>query len=158
MSMRQDGLGADGTEISGRRVLFHLFGPVGFSGWGTTTLRLDGGWLVEESTGWFGRKKRVLPLAGVEGFQFVTRGNRLLLVLGILLTPVFGIGLLLLGAWFFIRYRFFTIRHQHGSLSLRQWGDLPAYEEFLARLMRLTRQFQRKKRCEAIRHSQHHAI
>lgn len=123
-------------EISGRRVLFHLFGPVGFSGWGTTTLRVEGAWLVEESTSLLGQKKRVLPLAGVEGFQVVTRGSRALLVFGVLLAPVFGIGLLLLVAWFFIRLRFFTIRHERGSLSLRQWGDLPAYEEFLGRLMR----------------------
>lgn len=122
-------------EISGRRVLFHLFGPVGIAWWGTTTLRVDGCWLVEETTSLFGQKKRVLPLAGVEGFQMVTRGNRILLLLGILLTPLFGIGLLLLGPWFFIRYRFFTIRHQRGWLSLRQWGDLLVYEEFLVRLM-----------------------
>jgi hypothetical protein len=122
-------------EIAGRRVLLHLFGPTGLSLGGTTVVRVDGSWLVEETTGPFVHSKRVLPLAEVQSFQSVTRGNRLLALFGVILTPVFGLGLLLLVAWFFVRLRFFTIRHKQGLISLRKFGDLPVYEEFLRNLM-----------------------
>lgn len=57
-------------EISGRRVLFHLFGPVGFSGWGTTTLRVEGAWLVEESTSLLGQKNGCCRLRVWRAFRW----------------------------------------------------------------------------------------
>ena len=50
-------------------------------------------------------------------------------------TPVFGLGLILLVAWFFVRLRFVTIRHKQALVSLRKYGDLQVYEEFLRNLM-----------------------
>ncbi len=122
-------------EITGRRVLLHLFGPTGLSLGGTTVVRVDGPWLVEETTGPFVQRKRVLPLSEIQSFQSVTRGNRLLALFGVIFTPVFGLGLILLVAWFFVRLRFFTIRHKQALVSLRKYGDLQVYEEFLRNLM-----------------------
>lgn len=125
-------------EIAGRRVLVHLFGPTGLSLWGTTVVRVEGPWLVEETKGPFGHRKRVLPLSEMQSFHSVTRCNRMLAFFGVILTPVFGIGLIVLVAWFFVRLRFFTIRHKQGPVSLRKFGELPVYEDFLRILMERT--------------------
>ncbi len=96
-------------EVTGKPAFANL-GVVSPSMFGQTTFQLMETRIVEKTKRAIARRYCEVLLCEVDSAEIVEDGNPVLLVLGFLTVGLFGIGLLFIILYFFIKNRYFIIR------------------------------------------------
>lgn len=94
--------------IEGKRAIAK-FGTLTPSMFGATTLELHADRVVERSKGIVYARTCHLLATDIESAEVVAAGNPILLTLGILTLPLFGLGLLFIILYFFQKHKFLLI-------------------------------------------------
>ena len=118
------------ATISGRPATFRA-GTIEPSLFGSTTLQLKRTRLISDSKRIVHRTHSQILLSEIDSAEIVTSGNPIFLVLGVPLIALHGLGLLLLAAWFFLKYRFMVFRSGSNAHAVTTRGATEPYEQFL---------------------------
>ena len=117
-------------SVSGKPANANL-GAIVPASFGRTTLSLESDRVVEETRKPLVTRHTELRLKKVDSVEISTAPNPTLLVLGIVTIPVFGIGLLVLLVWIFVRVRFLAIRSGSNALVVCMQGPDDRYHDFM---------------------------
>lgn len=119
------------TSVTGRRAVGSFGGQVVPSMFGTTTLEIDGARLIETTRGVLSQRHAELLLAEVDSAEFRIQPNPALLGAGLVLLPLFGLGLLVLPFYFFIKYKFLIIHSGNNTTVVAITGDEVPFRDFM---------------------------
>ncbi|MBC8116679.1 MAG: hypothetical protein H7062_19975 [Candidatus Saccharimonas sp.] len=119
------------TSVTGRRAVASFGGQIVPSMFGTTTLEIDGARLIETTQSILSQRHAELLLTEVDSAEFRVTPNPALLGAGIALLPVFGLGLLVLPFYFFIKYKFLIIHSGSNTTVVAITGNESPYRDFM---------------------------
>ena len=119
------------TSVTGRRAVASFGGQIVPSMFGTTTLEIDGTRLIETTHGILSQRHAELLLTEVDSAEFRIQPNPALLGAGLALLPLFGIGLLVLPFYFFIKYKFLIIHSGSNTTVVAITGNEDPYRDFM---------------------------
>ena len=124
------------AEISGKRAHVALGGALLTGYFGRTTFSLLSDRLVVVSTAILQESRIEISVDSITACRLCARGSWLLLGMGLLLLPVFGIGLLFLLWYLLSRIRFLVVSSEGNTCALRFKGEDSSYQEFATMLVR----------------------
>ena len=119
------------TSVTGRRAVASFGGQIVPSMFGTTTLEIDGARLIETTHGILSQRHAELLLTEVDSAEFRIQPNPALLGAGLALLFMFGIGLLVLPFYFFIKYKFLIIHSGSNTTVVAITGDENPFRDFM---------------------------
>ena len=119
------------TSVTGRRAVASFGGQIVPSMFGTTTLEIDGARLIETTHGILSQRHAELVLTEVDSAEFRIQPNPALLGAGLALLFMFGIGLLVLPFYFFIKYKFLIIHSGSNTTVVAITGDENPFRGFM---------------------------
>ena len=117
--------------MTGRRAVASFGGQIVPSMFGTTTLELGGARLIETTQGILSQRHAELLLTEVDSAEFRIQPNPALLGAGLALLPLFGIGLLVLPFYFFIKYKFLIIHSGSNTTVVAITGNETPFRNFM---------------------------
>jgi hypothetical protein len=117
--------------ITGRPVTISWGGLIAPSWFGRTTLSIKGNRLTESTRKLVFERHCTLLLSDVESVEICSRGNAALLVLGILTCWIFGIGLIFVFLYFYVREQYLVIYSKNNKVALIMRGDDKPYRQFM---------------------------
>lgn len=118
-------------SVTGRRAVASFGGQIVPSMFGTTTLELDGARLIETTHGILSQRHAELLLTEVDSAEFRIQPNPALLGAGLALLFMFGIGLLVLPFYFFIKYKFLIIHSGSNTTVVAITGNEDPFRDFM---------------------------
>lgn len=118
-------------RVTGRRAVASFGGQVVPSMFGQTTLELEGGRLIETTQGVLSRRHAELLLTEVDSAEFRIQPNPALLGAGLALLPIFGLGLLVLPFYFFIKYKYLVIHSGNNATVVAITGSEHPFQDFM---------------------------
>ena len=119
------------TSVTGRRAVASFGGQIVPSMFGTTTLELGGARLIETTQGILSQRHAELLLTEVDSAEFRIQPNPALLGAGLALLPLFGIGLLVLPFYFFIKYKFLIVHSGSNTTVVAITGNEDPFRDFM---------------------------
>ena len=119
------------TSVTGRRAVASFGSQIVPSMFGTTTLEIDGARLIETTHGILSQRHAELLLTEVDSAEFRIQPNPALLGAGIALLPLFGIGLLVLPFYFFVKYKFLIIHSGSNTTVVAITGNEDPFRDFM---------------------------
>ncbi len=119
------------TSVTGRRAVASFGSQVVPSMFGTTTLEIVGSRLIETTHGILSQRHAELLLTEVDSAEFRITPNPALLGAGLALLPFFGIGLLVLPFYFFIKYKFLIIHSGSNATVVAITGNEEPFRDFM---------------------------
>jgi hypothetical protein len=119
--------GSAASVLWGGRVLV----PFGWGLFGSTRLELLPTRVVEDTKYFVSSKQNEIPLTEIDSVEFTTRGNQLMLWIGIPLIGACGIGLLVCLLYFVFRCRFLIIRSRATTQVIGVKGHPDPYLDFM---------------------------
>lgn len=122
-------------QVSGKRVQVMYGGGLVPQMFGKTTFTLYSDRLVEDSAGVVLKDHTQVPLNAINGVNICTHGNPILLFLGIFTLWFFGLGLIFLVLYFFIRKNFLVVISEGHIYALQRKGPDSKYNDFAETLM-----------------------
>lgn len=124
-------------QVSGKRVQVMYGGGLVPQMFGKTTFTLYPDRLVEDTTGVVLKDHTQVPLNAINGVNICTHGNPILLILGFATLWVFGLGLIFLILYYFIRKNFLVVISEGHIYALQRKGADGKYTDFAETLMDL---------------------
>lgn len=118
-------------SVTGRRAVASFGGQVVPSMFGKTTLELDGGRLIETTQGILSQRHAELLLTEVDSAELRIQPNPALLGAGLALLPLFGLGLLVLPFYFFIKYKYLVIHSNNNATVVAITGNEHPFQDFM---------------------------
>ena len=119
------------TSVTGRRAVASFGNQIVPSMFGTTTLEIDGARLIETTHGILSQRHAELLLTEVDSAEFRIQPNPALLGAGLALLFMFGIGLLVLPFYFFIKYKFLIIHSGSNTTVVAITGNEDPFRDFM---------------------------
>jgi len=128
------------ATISGKRAYTKL-GGLTPSMFGRTTLELHKDRVVEVTKGPIYARDCHVSIAEIDSAEVVTCGNQLYLIAGIVTLGFFGLGLLFLLLYFFMKHKFLVIHSASNALAVVIKGDPEPYHDFKKNAIKLTNHY-----------------
>jgi hypothetical protein len=123
------------AEVTGKPVVMVFTNTMTPSSYGRTRLSLYPTRVVEDTRYVVTERKSAIFLSDVLAVEYVAQGNPVFLVLGIPLILLFGLGIILIVLYFFLKYRFLVIRTAGYSQMVSIKGDVEPYLDFMAAVL-----------------------
>jgi VIT1/CCC1 family predicted Fe2+/Mn2+ transporter len=98
---------------------------------GTTTLEMVGGRLIEETRGIVSHRHAELLLSEVDSAELLVKPNPAVLGASIALTPFFGVGLLILPFYFIMKYKFLIFHSGSNATVVAIKGSEDPFHDFM---------------------------
>lgn len=127
MSHRSSG---SGRSVTGKRVIAQ-WGQIVPSMFGRTTLEIMDGCLVDNTQSLLTRRHLELLLSEIDSAEIRITPNAAFLGAGIVLLPLFGLGLLVLPFYFISKYKFLIFHSGSNTTALVISGKEDPYREFM---------------------------
>lgn len=124
------------TSVTGRRAVASFGGQIVPSMFGTTTLDIDCARLIETTHGILSQRHAELLLTEVDSAEFRIQPNPALLGAGIALLPLFGLGLLVLPFYFFVKYKFLIIHSGSNTTVVAITGNENPFRDFMDNVLK----------------------
>ena len=134
------------TSVTGRRAVASFGGQIVPSMFGTTTLDIDGMRLIETTHGILSQRHAELLLTEVDSAEFRIQPNPALLGAGIALLPLFGLGLLVLPFYFFVKYKFLIIHSGSNTTVVAITGNEDPFRDFMDNVLTAAETAKRRMR------------
>ncbi len=119
------------TQVTGKRAVASFGGQVVPAMFGKTTLEIEEGRLIETTQGVLSRRHAELLLCEVDSAEFRIQPNPALLGAGLALLPLFGLGLLVLPFYFFIKYKYLVIHSGNNATIVAVTGSEIPFQDFM---------------------------
>lgn len=121
-------------SVTGKRVIAQ-WGQIVPSMFGRTTLELEDGSLVDNTQSLLTRKHLELLLSEIDSAEIRIQPNAAFLAAGIVLLPLFGLGLLVLPFYFISKYKFLIFHSGSNTTALVISGKEDPYREFMQQVL-----------------------
>lgn len=127
--------GSRGTRsVTGKRVIAQ-WGQIVPSMFGRTTLELEDGSLVDNTQSLLTRRHLELLLSEIDSAEIRIQPNAAFLAAGIVLLPLFGLGLLVLPFYFISKYKFLIFHSGSNTTALVISGKEDTYRDFMQQVL-----------------------
>ncbi len=131
------------AEVEGPRAIAK-FGTLAPAFLGSTIIQLHEDRVIEYTTGPIAARECHLLATEIDSVEILTTGNPLWLLLGVLMLPVYGLGLIFLVLFFFIKHRFLAIRSAGNVVAVGLRGDEEPYRKFMFNVSKIANHYKTK--------------
>jgi len=108
---------------------------------GKTTIELHKDRVVELTKGPIYSRDCHVSVAEIDSAEVVTCGNQLYLILGIATLALFGLGVIFLLLFLFVKHKFLVIHSSSNALALSIKGAPEPYHEFKSNVIKITNHY-----------------
>lgn len=121
-------------SVTGKRVIAQ-WGQIVPSMFGRTTLELDDRSLVDNTQSLLARRHLELLLSEIDSAEIRIQPNAAFLAAGLVLLPLFGLGLLVLPFYFISKYKFLIFHSGSNTTALVISGKEDPYRDFMQQVL-----------------------